>query len=301
MPKIVVLQPAGLTEAQLNELRELGEVTYHGDMVRDGAEWLERVKGADIIYSNRPGLNESWRELHDVFLTMPFVGTDFLDPAVLKQNNVVASRSPGCNQVAVSEWIVGMMLNYARQLSQLTKATQFDQPAPFYTTSLFGKTVCVVGKGHIGSRTGSILEAFGVQVQYHQRGDDLTSKIKDADFIVDCLSLNPSTINFYNEQFFAQAKHGVVFVTVTSNKMMDLRLVLRHLQSGKIKHLITDNAHTVLFDTQDVDYQTLLSNPNVTITPHVSAYSDNTQETAARMCLENIKAYLAGKPINVVG
>lgn len=300
MKKIVVIQPAGLTEAQLSELRKLGDVTYYNTVVKDVDEWLERVKGADIIYSNIHGLDEGWRSLHDVFITLPFVGVGFLNPGVLKKNNVIVSRSPGCNKVAVSEWIVGMLLSYARRLPELTKATSFSQPTPFYTTSLAGKTVCIVGKGHVGSRVGHLLEAFDMTVKYYQRGDDLASKIKNADFIVDCLSLNPSTVNFYNEDFFKKTKDGVVFVTVTSKKMVDMSVVLRRLKSGKIKHFITDNAQALLFDVNDPDYKALLDNPNVTVTPHVSAYSDNTQETAARMCTENIKAYLAGKPINLV-
>jgi phosphoglycerate dehydrogenase-like enzyme len=301
VPKIVVIQPAGLTDTQLAELRELGDVTYYDTVVKDVDEWLERVKGADIIYSNIHGLEEGWRSLRDVFVTLPFVGVGFLDPAVLKRNRVIVSRSPGCNQVAVSEWIVGMLLGYARQLPELTKATSFSRPAPYYTTSLFGKSVCVVGKGHIGSRVGSILEALGMKVAYYTRGDDLASAVKDADFIVDCLSLNSSTINFYNEQFFDQTKDGVVFVTVTSKKMIDMPILLKRLKSGRVKHFITDNAQALLFDVADADYCALLDNPNVTITPHVSAYSDNTQKAAAKMCLENIKAYLAGKPINVIG
>jgi phosphoglycerate dehydrogenase-like enzyme len=300
MKKIVVIQPAGLTSAQLDELRKLGDITYYDSVVKDTAEWLERVKGADIIYSNVQGLEEGWRSLHDVFVTLPFVGVGFLDPEVLKENNIIVSRSPGCNQVAVSEWIAGMLLNYARQFPQLIKTTHFDRAAPYYTTSVFGKTVCIVGKGHIGSRVGCILEALGMEVKHFMRGDELAVKVKDADFIVDCLSLNPSTVNFYNKQFFDKTKNGVVFVTVTSNKMIDVPLILQYLESGKIRHFISDNAQGSLFDVADSDYRALLDNPNVTITPHVAAYSDVTQEIAAQMCLENIKAYLQGKPTNLV-
>jgi glycerate dehydrogenase len=300
MKKIVVIQPAGLSDAQLAELRELGEVTYYDTPVKDTNEWLERVEGADVIYTNIQGFEEGWRSLRNVFVTLPFVGVGFLDPAVLKQNNVIVSRSPGCNRIAVSEWIVGMLLNYARQLPKLTNATSLDRPGPYYTTSLFGKTACIMGKGHIGSRTGELLTAFGMKVAYYTRNDDLAAKVKDADFIIDCLSLNPSTINFYNKQFFEKTKDGVVFVTVTSKKIMDMQVILDHLAIGKIGHFISDNAQGMLFDIDDPDYKALLNNPNVTISPHVSAYTDNTQETAARMCLENIKAYLAGKPINLV-
>jgi len=220
--------------------------------------------------------------------------------AWLKEHNVVVSRSPGCNQVAVSEWIVGMMLNYSRRLPEFTKTKQFDEPTPVYTKSLFGKTVCVMGKGYIGAQTGSVLEALGMNVRYYTRNDDVAGCVKDADFIVDCLSLNPSTSNFYDESFFEGVKDGAVFVTVSSNKLRDEKVILRLLGSGKLKHFITDNANGLIFDASDSDYQALRDNPNVTITPHVAAYTDNTAQTASEICVENIKAYLAGKPINLV-
>lgn len=291
----------GLSDSQLAELRTLGDVTYFDESVsRDAAEWLERVKGADIIYSNSHGLVDAWQSVRDAFITLPFVGVGFLDKAILKRNNVTVSRSPGCNQVAVSEWIVAMLLNYSRRLPEFIKATGFHEPTPIYTKSLHGKIVCVLGKGAIGSCVGPMLEGLGMNVRYYTRHDDLASKLRDADFIVDCLNLNDSTANFYNEAFFAKAKDGAVFVTVSSNRTKDLDAILKLLQSGKLGHFITDNASAKLFDVTDPDYRALRNNPNVTITPHVAAYTDNTQETASRMCIENIKAYLAGQPINLV-
>jgi glycerate dehydrogenase len=282
-------------------LRSLGEVTYYDTVSKDAAEWLERVKDANVIYSNIHGLDEGWQSLRDTFVTVPFVGVGFLDPQTLKRHNVVVSRSPGCNQVAVSEWIIGMMLNYSRRLPEFIKVTHFNEPTPFYTTSLAGKSACVMGgKGHIGVRVYQVLEALGMNVQSYTRGDDLTNKIKDADFVVDCLSLNPSTLNFYNEAFFEKAKTGVVFVTVSSNKLKDTSTLLKLLDNGKIAHYITDNAQAMLFDANDTDYQALLGNSKATVTPHVAAYSDNTRDTASAMCIENIRAYLAGRPMNIV-
>jgi len=302
MKSIVITQPVGLTDAQLAELKTLGDVTYHDTISKDATEWLERVKGADIIYTNIFGFEEAWRSLRDAFVTLPFVGVGFLDPKILAKHNVTVSRSPGCNQVAVSEWIVGMLLNYLRQLPEFVKVTHFDQLPPFYTQSLHGKTVCIMGgAGYIGARTGKMLEAFGMNVSYFKRGDDLASNVKDAGFIVDCLSLNPSTERFYDDRFFSMLKDGTVFVTVSSNKTKDMDALLKHLENGKLAHYITDNAQAMLFDTDDESYKALLDNPKVTITPHIAAYTDNTRETAARMCMENIKAYLADKPINVVG
>lgn len=300
MKNIVITQPVGLTDSQLADLKTLGNVTYYDTVSKNADEWLERVKGADVIFTNSHGFDEGWKVVENVFITLPFVGVGFLDIDLLKKHNVLVSRSPGCNQVAVSEWIVAMMLNYARRLPEFTRIQHFDEPTPIYTQSLYDKTACILGKGFIGSRTGKVLEALGMKVTYYTRNDDLAACLKDADFIVDCLSLNPSTVGFYNAEFFEKVKDGAVFVTISSNKLKDHEVILNSLESGKLKHLITDNASGLIFDAGDADYRALLNNPKVTVTPHVAAYTDNTAKTASEICVDNIKAYLAGKPINTV-
>ncbi len=133
-----------------------------------------------------------------------------------------------------------------------------------------------MGKGTIGKRTGKALEALGMNVSYYTRNDDLESKISNVDIIVDCLSSNPTTNNFYNSEFFTKTKAGAVFLSISLNDTKDISAILEALTVGKISHYITDNASSLIFDTKDKEYTRLLNNPNITITPHIAAYSDNT-------------------------
>lgn len=299
MKNITVIQPMGVAEAELAELRKLGNVTYYNTVCKDDDDWLERVKDADIVMTNITGIKDAWPQAKDMFITLTFVGFGFINIDVLKKNNVLVANSPGCNQVAVTEWIVAMLLNYARYLPQSIKMTEQDPKLPA-GASLFGKSACIIGKGSIGIRTGRVLEVLGMKVDYYTRNDNLAAKVKDADYIIDCLSLNPTTQQFYNEDFFAKTKDGVVFMSISPNETQDLAAIKQLLTTGKIKHFITDNASTLLYDTSDQTYQRLIADPNVTITPHMAAYADNTADTANKMCVKNIKAYLAGKPTNLV-
>jgi phosphoglycerate dehydrogenase-like enzyme len=298
MKNIVIIQPMGVAESELAELHKLGRVTYYDTVCKDGEDWLNRTKDADIVMSNVTGLKEAWPEAKDMFITLTFVGFGFMDIGTLRKNNVIVANSPGCNQIAVTEWLVAMLLNHVRYLPQSIKMVEADKKLPV-GESLHGKPVCIIGKGNIGSRVGGVLEALGMKVNFYTR-NDLDPKIKDADFIVDCLSLNQSTGSFYNNEFFAQAKDGVVFMSISPNETQDLDAIERLLASGKIKHFITDNASAQLYDIADETYKRLTANPNITITPHMAAYADNTAETANRMCVENIRAYLAGKPMNLI-
>lgn len=300
MKNIVITQPIGFSDEQLAELRTLGNVTAYDTISKNTDEWLERVKDADVICSNNYGLDDGWRKLKNVYITYPFVTTAFWDVDIMRQNNILASNSPGCNQIAVTEWIVAMLLNYSRRFPDYIKTVEIEGPIPPKTKSIYGKSVTIIGKGRIGTRAGNALEALGMRVTYYGRGDDVAEKIKDADFIVDCLSLNSTTQNFYNSDFFSKAKNNVIFMAISPNGTQDFDAILAGLESGTVEHFITDNATSLIFNVEDETYKKLLGHPKITITPHVAAYSDNTLETASRMCLENIKAYLAGKPISLV-
>jgi phosphoglycerate dehydrogenase-like enzyme len=180
---ISVVQPMGVSEQLLSRLRSLGHVSYYNTVCNDGADWLERVAGADIILTNFSGFNEAWRSVNNVFITLSFVGYGFLDIEMLKQNQVLIADSPGCNQIAVTEWIVAMLINYSRNLTQAIGMTVEPYEAPI-GRSLSGKSVCIVGKGNIGSRAGRMLVAMGMKVNYFTRGDNLADKIRGADFII---------------------------------------------------------------------------------------------------------------------
>ena len=88
MPNIVVTNDQGFTAEQKQRLESLGTVTYYDTTPADGAEYLQRVQGADIICSGAVGLKDAYAELHDVYVAVPFVSVAFVDSAVLKRNGV---------------------------------------------------------------------------------------------------------------------------------------------------------------------------------------------------------------------
>ena len=76
--------------------------------------------------------------------------------------------------------------------------------------------------------------------------------------------------------------------------------MIKALESGKLAGAAIDPANAQVGDTYDSHYLELLNHKNLLVTPHISFSSDITEITASRMMLENIKAYLAGKPINLL-
>lgn len=85
MKKIVVTQSMGLYPDQVERLGKLGRVVFYNDKPATAEEWLKRCKGADIICTRKFGLKDKIYELSDVFVSLPFVGVDFLNKEGLDQ------------------------------------------------------------------------------------------------------------------------------------------------------------------------------------------------------------------------
>ncbi len=115
MKKIIIAQHMDLLPDQIERLKSMGEAFFYDDYAPDHDAWLRRVQEADIICSGKFGLKQKYQELKDKFISVPFVGTSWFDAQKAKKNNVFLARSPGCNKHAVSEWVIGMMLNLCRE------------------------------------------------------------------------------------------------------------------------------------------------------------------------------------------
>ncbi|EDK72261.1 D-isomer specific 2-hydroxyacid dehydrogenase, NAD-binding [candidate division TM7 genomosp. GTL1] len=169
---------------------------------------------------------------------------------------------------------------------------------PEATIGLTGKKMAILGKGNIGQQVGHIAEALGMQVNYFQRGDVMADVVRDADVVVDALSVKPDSNDLLNDDFFAALKNGAFFVTVSAGKILDTDAMFRALDSGKLAFAASD-AQTPA-DTRDPIYRKLLAHPKVLVTPHVAFNSDVSNDTGNLMMIENVEAWVRGEPIHVV-
>lgn len=300
--KIIVTQPMEFQSGQKKRLDKLGDVTYYDSSAKTPEEWLERVKGFDIICTGGFGFRDKWQQLQDLFVSVPFVSTSWADPAILKANNVTVSNSPGCNRHAVSEWIVTMMLIMARQMDKYLRVKEL--PTKMVRTPTMGlayKKITVLGKGNIGTRVGSVAKALEMDVTYFQRGAKLGEKVKEADVVVDCLGSNPSTKGMLNQDFFNALKDGTMFISITGETIVDIDAMLAALDSRKLSYVAHDSGGIPIGDTNDAFYKKLLEHPRVYVTPHIAFNTDVERKMSNDMMIDNVEAWVKGKPINVVG
>lgn len=298
--KIIITQGMDLFSDQIERLKNLGEVKIYNDLSKTPEEWLDRCRGFDIICTGEFGLKQKVYELKNVFISLPFVGIGWLDKEKLKENNIIVAYSPGCNKDAVSEWIIGMMINLLRELPRYINIKNLlEHTMPEITSGLTNKKVCILGAGNIGSRVGKICEAFDMQVRFFLKGDDLLQSIKDANVVINCLSQNPTTLNLLNSKFFSALKNGSYFISVTNSEIYDTEALVNSLEKNVIAAAI-DVADIQVGDTSDPFYKKLLENDKILTTPHISYNTDVTARVANDMMIDNVEAYLKGKPINLL-
>lgn len=303
MPKIVVTNEQGFTNEQKQRLASLGSVTYFDSTPVDGPEYLQRVQSADIICSGAAGLKDAYAELRDVYVVVPFVSVAFVDVAALSRNGVTISNAPGANLHAVSEWVMAMTILLMRNLYPAINREESYRKAgglPPTPSGLAGKTMVILGKGHVGSQVGKLAKAFGMNVSFVTRHDSAHQAVRSADVVVDALSSNPTTQKILDEAFFAAMKPGGYFVTITRAEIVDEDALLRALDSGHLAGAATDCGGILVGDTSDALYQKMHNHPKMLATPHLAYNSEMSIKTGNDIMLDNIAAWIAGKPQNIV-
>lgn len=303
MTKIVVTNNQYFTPEQKKRLESLGDVKYHHRLPKDAAEYLEIVKGADIICSGTAGLQDAYAELKNVYVTVGFVSVAFVDTEVMKKNGVTISNAPGANRHAVSEWVLWVMLNLFRKFNTALNRTdnyRKDGNLPPLNESLADKKLVILGAGNVGRQVGKLAEAFEMQVTYFKRGDDLHDAVKDADVIVDTLSSNSSTEKLLNKSFFESLKRGSYFISVTRAEITDQDAMLQALDDGILAGIATDCGGALVGDTDDPLYQKLIAHPNVLATPHISWSATKSLQVGSDIMIDNVEAWINGTPQNTL-
>lgn len=299
--KIVITQDIGLYPDQKNRLGKLGEIIYYDKLANSYDEWVNRCQKADIIVSGKFGLKQKYQKLKNKFFSLRFVGINFFDKEVLKKNNLTVSYSPGCNKDAVSEWAVFMVLNLLREFNKYVNVNNLPKDKiPDATKSLTNKQITILGKGNIGLRVGKICKAMDMNVRYFTRKYKLNSCVKDTDVIVNALNTNPSTKNILNKDFFFSLKPGSYFITFTGREIFDLDAMIQALDKGILAGAAIDAGSIQVGDVYDEYYQKILKHPRILVTPHIAYNTDVTDKIGNDMVIENIEAWINGKPINLL-
>ena len=318
--KIVVLD--GYTEnpgdLSWEPLQQLGELkVYDRTPVQDAQEIMRRIGDAAVVFTNKTPLT---REILDQCPSLKFIsvlatGYNVVDIAAAKEKGIPVSNIPTYGTDSVGQFAIALLLEICHHIGHHDQAVHegrwehnpdwcfWDYPL----IELAGKTMGIIGFGRIGQRTGTIAKALNMKVlasDGHPNGQgkaiaEYVSKeelLARSDVIALHCPLFPDTEGLINKDTIAKMKDGVIILNNSRGPLIVEQDLADALNSGKVAAAGLDVVSTEPIKGDNP----LLKAKNCIITPHMSWAPKESRQRIMDMSVDNVKAFLAGKPVNVV-
>ena len=239
------------------------------------------------------------------------VGVDNIDVAYAEANGISVKNTPRASSNSVAELALAHMLSCARFVSiagHTMREGKWEKKAYGKGVELGGKTLGVIGYGRIGQALGRMAQGLGMNVVaydiYHVEGIECeTMHYVTMDELLaqsDVVSLHcPQTeenARMIDAGALAQMKDGAILLNTARGGLLDEQAVADALRSGKLLAAGMDvvSAEPIRADNP------LLTAPNCFLTPHIAWAPLETRRRLQAISAENLRAFLAGKPQNVV-
>ena len=232
------------------------------------------------------------------------VGVDNVDVDAATQRGIVVMNTPGGNTISTAELTFSMLMALARRIPQAhasMKAGEWNRKA-FQGTELYNKTLGVLGMGRIGSEVAKRAIAFGMQVLAydpylsHARAKALQVELVEnleeiyprADFITVHMPLSDETKGMLNAAAFAKMKKGVRVLNCARGGIINETDLVAAIKEGKVSGAALDVYET---EPPPKDFS-LRELPQVIMTPHLGASTEEAQENVGIEVAEAITDYL---------
>ncbi|HEX3890393.1 MAG TPA: phosphoglycerate dehydrogenase, partial [Verrucomicrobiae bacterium] len=232
------------------------------------------------------------------------VGVDNVDIEAATQHGTVVMNTPGGNTVTTAELSFAMLLSLARKVPQAHAtmvAGKWDRKL-FQGVELAGKTLGVLGMGRIGTEVAKRAIAFGMRVVAYDPylteerakaiGAEFAASLDDvylnSDFITVHMPVTKETKEMLNAAAFAKMKPGVKIVNCARGEIISETDLIAALESGKVAGAALD-VFAVEPLPADHPYR---KQPNLILTPHLGASTEEAQEKCGIEVAEVIAGYL---------
>lgn len=243
------------------------------------------------------------------------VGLDNVDIKAATTAGVMVVNAPTSNIVSAAELTIGHILSLARRIpaAHASLSEGAWKRSSFTGTELYEKTLGIIGLGRIGALIAARLQAFDMRVvaydpyvtsaRAQQLGVelvDLDTLISDSDFITIHMPKTPETTGMISTEQLAAMKSSAYIVNVARGGLIDEDALFHALSDGVIAGAGLD-----VFTSEPPTDTRLLGLPNVVVTPHLGASTDEAQEKAGVSVAKSVRLALGGElvpdAVNVAG
>ena len=315
--KIVILDGYTANPGDLSwkALEEMGELTVYERTKPE--ETIDRAKDAEVVLTNKVLLRR--QEIEQLpklrYIGVLATGYNVVDLEAAREHGITVTNVPAYSTMSVAQMVFSHLLtvtnhteHYARQNREgkWTASPDFsymDMPL----TELANKTFGIVGLGNIGQRVAMIANAFGMNVvaytskpadklpQYIRKGT-LDEVLTESDILSLHCPLTPDTQHLINSQTLQKMKPSAILINTGRGPLVNDQDVADALNSHRLQAFCAD----VLTEEPPKADNPLLGCENAYITPHIAWASSEARVRLLDVAISNVRAFVEGKPQNVV-
>jgi glycerate dehydrogenase len=270
---------------------------------------VARAKDADIILTNKTRLTaEVLAQLPQLkFVAVLATGYDVVDVKAARARGIPVANIPAYGTQSVAQHAFALLLELTRQAGHHAATTRAGRwsASPDWCywdgtlRELAGLTLGIIGAGRIGRATGNIGAAFGMNVLYHDISDgpaNLEKILRESDVISLHCPLTPGTRHLINAKTLALVKPTALLINTSRGPLIDDEALAAALRENRLGGAGLDVLST---EPPPADHP-LLAAPRCLVTPHIAWATTAARARLMQIAVDNVAAFLAGKPVNVV-
>jgi glycerate dehydrogenase len=292
-----------------------------GDAVVYDRTPLEKIVGrigdAQIAITNKPPITRhimaSCPGLR--YIGVLATGYNVVDVDAAKEIGIVITNIPTYGTYAVGQYAIALLLEICHHIGshdQAVKEGRWEQNPDwcfwdYPLIELADKTMGIIGFGKIGQTTGQIAKALGMRIiavdEYPTETGYAIGEYVCLDELLaqsDVISLHcpllPSTEGIINQDTIGKMRNGVIILNNSRGQLIVEQDLANALNSGKVYAAGVDVVSIEPIQSNNP----LLKAKNCIITPHISWASKESRMRLMDIAVENLRAFLAGAPVNVV-
>jgi glycerate dehydrogenase len=314
--RIVVLDGYTLNPGDLSwdALCALGECMIYDRSPHEAV--LPRLQGARIVLTNKTLLS---RKILEQLPELKYIGVlatgyNCVDIEAARQRGILVTNVPAYGSASVAQMVFAHLLNLTQRVAYHAQTVAegrwncspdfcyWDYPL----VELEGLTLGIVGFGRIGRAAARIAQGFGMRVLVTDVGAvqtpegitavDLDTLFRHSDVISLHCPLTPQTERLVNRQRLSLVKPSAFLINTSRGGLVDEAALAEALNSGRLAGAGLD----VLAVEPPTGGSPLLGAKNCFITPHIAWATRASRARLMETAVENVRAFLAGKPQNVV-
>lgn len=312
--RVVVVNASKMNYDHLLDFSVLSnDVQVYDDSTNE--EVIERIQGARVVVTKElPVGADLLSQFPDSVKLIVEAGTGYnnIDLDAARAKGITVCNIPAYSTERVAHTVIMMLLNFSstmqQQIGMLAKGdrSNFTKYLQVSHTEVNGKTLGVVGAGHIGMEVIKVAKALGMNVLVHTRtpkadGDgiryvSLDELLEHSDYITLHCPLNEQTKHMINKDTIAKMKSSAVIINTGRGALINEADLCEALAAKRIAGAGLD-VQEVEPPVEDSPLYTL---DNVIITPHMGWKGLETRQRLVGIIRDNVQAFFNGEPINVV-